>query len=581
MKTDSRSFAFSRAALVGSLLALSPSLVALSPPPPLPVDVLEDFYEAMNGDDWHRNDGWLDPEVDVCDWYGISCSTESPETGGFEWIGRIQLPDNNLRGELSAELLERMWVPGPAPVPSVELDLSGNSIGGELAGFPWRIEKVDLSENMLTGPLPELPEEISAEDIERVVLARNDFEGAVPASWERLRLRRLELSDNRLDGGAGRAFAAMDGTRQSFLYLNGNRFVAELGEEVTAARGLAERGDTNVGAGLDLCYNDFIVEDPEVRDWIAARHVGSKEFESCLGREREAIDPTVSGSWYDSDRAGEGISVTLLEDGAPLIYSFGFNTEGDQQWLFELGAAGDRWMRWDPMREPRGHFGEGIASDGDERAIGITGRFRADRLGPDALSLHRHYLDILACRLDSGSESGPTPCPPPLIDDRLDYQRLSRLAGTTCDNGSDHQQYSGAWYNPEQSGEGFLVEVMPDDRVVVYWFTYEPGDSGLQAWMTGSGEMSDLHPVMPVVPQPNPDRLEVTLHQPQGASYGPDFDPADVDLVEWGELTIDFGEPGAAEVHFDSHFDDYGSGEFPIERLARPMLADCNEETNS
>ncbi|MDZ7791075.1 MAG: hypothetical protein U5L08_11410 [Xanthomonadales bacterium] len=565
-----------RAVLAAVALALSPTLAALSPPPPLPVEVLEDFYEAMNGDDWHRNDGWLDSEVDVCDWYGISCVTEGEEFGGYEWIGRIELQDNNLQGQLTAELQERMWTYGPTSTPSIELDLSGNAIRGEFTYFPWGTEDVNLNGNLLSGTLPEVPEELPENGLVRLRLARNNFEGAVPASWEHLQLRRLELSDNRLDTGVDNAIAAIHGFDHSYLYLNGNRFSAELGQAITQARGLVERGQSNVGAGIDLCYNDFIVDDPDVRDWIAARHVGSSDFEACLGRERVAIDATVSGSWYHPARAGEGVSVTLLDNGAPLIYSFGFDTAGRQQWLFELGTAGDRWMRWDPMRLTNGYFGEGIATDGDDRAIGITGRFRADRLGPDALSLHRHYLDILACGFGSDPDSGPSLCPPPLIDDRLDYQRLSRLAGTTCDNGSDYQQYSGAWYNPEQSGEGFLIEVMPDDRVVVYWFTYKPDDSGEQAWMVGSGTMASVQPVIPTLPQPNKDQVTVTLFQPQSATYGPDFDPADVELAEWGELTIDFGEPGVAEARFESHLDDYGSGAFPIERLARPMLADCD-----
>ncbi len=564
--------------LAAGALALSPTLSALSPPPPLPVDVLEDFYEAMNGDDWHRNDGWLDPEVDVCDWYGISCVTEAPQVGGYEWIGRIELPDNNLQGELAAELQERLWTYGPASTPSRELDLSGNAIRGEFNYFPWGTEDVNLSGNLLSGSLPELPAELPEIELERLRLSRNDLEGAVPASWERLRLRRLELADNRLDVGALHAFAAMHGFSQSFLYLNGNRFSEELGEDITAAGGLAERGDTNVGAGLDLCYNHFIVDDPEVREWIAARHVGSSDFETCLGRQRVAVDATVSGSWYHPDRAGEGVSLMLLDSGAPLLYGFGFDTDGRQQWLFELGAMGDQWLRWDPLRETRGHFGEGVATDEDYRFVRPTGRFRADRVGEDTLSLHRHYYDLLACGpWGPGVQSGPGLCPPPLIDDRLDYQRLSRLAGTTCDNGSDYQQYSGAWYNPEQSGEGFLIEVMPDDQVVVYWFTYKPGDSGEQAWMTGSGEVSTITAPLPGVPPSY--ELSLTLYQPKGTVYGPDFDPGDVDPVEWGELTIAFGEPGTAELHFDSHFDDYGSGEFPIEHLARPMLAECESET--
>lgn len=571
MNTDIRSIFASRAALAGIMLALSPALLATSPMPPQPDDeMLPLLYETLGGDNWHRNDGWLDPEVDWCDWYGVECA----ETGiaGYTEFRRLELPGNNLVGTLTPELVELLLV---YQAPEYELDLSDNAIAGELNHFPRRTEDVNLTGNLLTGTLPEFTEEPAGNVLERLRLARNDFEGAVPESWRRLQLRWLHLSDNRLDAGADNAFAAMHGFLQSFLYLNGNRFAAELGEEIMNARGLAERGSTNVGAGLDLCYNDFLVEDPAVRDWIAARHVGSPDFELCLGRERTAIDASASGSWYHPERSGEGVSIMLLDNGAPLLYHFGFDTEGRQQWLFELGTSGEKWLRWDPVRETRGYFGEGIAIEDDFTFVRGTGRFRADRVGADRLSIHRHYYDLLTC----GPWSPQTPieapglCWMPLIDDRRDYQRLSHLAGTTCENGSDFQQFSGAWFDPERSGEGFVVEVLPDDRTVVYWFTYTPDGSGQQVWMIGSGDLSPNVPTVPV--QPPGNQFTVTLYQPQGGSYGPDFDPEDVDLVEWGELTISFPEPDRGEVQFDSDFAAYGSGQFPIERLARPMLAEC------
>src|SRR5699024_9802538 len=95
--------------------------------------------------------------------------------------------------------------------PERELDLSDNAIAGKLAHFPRRTQKVNLTGNLLTGTLPELTEGPPENVLERLHLARNDFEGAVPESWKRLQLRWLELSDNRLNAGAENAFSAMHG----------------------------------------------------------------------------------------------------------------------------------------------------------------------------------------------------------------------------------------------------------------------------------------------------------------------------------------------------------------------------------
>jgi hypothetical protein len=49
-------------------------------------------------------------------------------------------------------------------------------------------------------------------------------------------------------------------------------------------------------------------------------------------------------------------------------------------------------------------------------------------------------------------------------------------------------RYSGQWFDPSRSGEGIVLEVLPGDRALVYFFTYPPqGTSGSQAWLVGTG----------------------------------------------------------------------------------------------
>ena len=47
------------------LLLANGAVMALSPAPPDPVAELAEFYQATGGDDWIRNDDWLDSEVPV------------------------------------------------------------------------------------------------------------------------------------------------------------------------------------------------------------------------------------------------------------------------------------------------------------------------------------------------------------------------------------------------------------------------------------------------------------------------------------------------------------------------------------
>jgi hypothetical protein len=92
--------------------------------------------------------------------------------------------------------------------------------------------------------------------------------------------------------------------------------------------------------------------------------------------------------------------------------------------------------------------------------------------------------------------------------------------------------------------------------------------------MVGNGAFRDPQLIVDP-PPPFEEEVSVDMIQPLGASFGPEFDPQDVELVEWGELRIQFSDADTGKVIFDSDIEDYGSGSYPIERLAKPMLADC------
>jgi hypothetical protein len=166
----------------------------------------------------------------------------------------------------------------------------------------------------------------------------------------------------------------------------------------------------------------------------------------------------------------------------------------------------------------------------------------------------------------------------------MDYQRLSELAGTSCDNQSDFQQYSGAWYNPERSGEGLIVEILPGEGAVVYWFTYLPENRtperpGDQAWFIAN---SEIEPLFTGVPPPGPYGVAMieaeSVLQPTGGTWGEAFDPAAVESLDVLDLTLTFNNDGSAHLAWtDDAANGFGSGDYPLERLARPMLAECGE----
>lgn len=501
---------------------------ALSPVPPLPVEELTEFYEAMDGDNWHRNDGWLDPETSACDWYGITCRSNDP--WGFLEIDRIELRSNNLSGDLAGTQILR--------VVNGTLDLSHNQIGGPLPNF-----------------FTDLPPAFGQQPPKRWILANNQLEGEVPESWTRLALGELDLSGNNLTGLPDAAFRALATDEALSVSLADNQFSGQLPEWLTDI----EFTQLPALGSINLCWTELEFDDPELADWVLEHHVGGPDLEACMGRERAVIDAGVSGSWFHPERDGEGFSLMLLDSGAPLIYWFTHISEGRQMWLLDVGLRTDKTLFLPSLLRTRGRFGEGFGDQ--EKPIHRKGSLRLDQIatGP----LHGEYK-IGYSTTEIPQEEGPVMFLPNPVSMRHDLVQLTRLAGTTCDNQAPNQWISGAWYDPAADGEGFVVEVTPDGRGVVYWFTYQP-DGEEQAWMMGVGEFDGTKLVVD------------DLFQPRDTADAMPFDAGGIEDFPWGTLTMEFHDDHSGHVSYSSNLEEYGSGNYSIQRLARPSLAECDD----
>jgi hypothetical protein len=119
--------------------------------------------------------------------------------------------------------------------------------------------------------------------------------------------------------------------------------------------------------------------------------------------------------------------------------------------------------------------------------------------------------------------------------------------------------FSGTWYDPSRSGEGFVIEVTEDatsgeTKAVVSWYTYTADNSGAQSWLIGAG---------PVIA----DTALVDLSITQGTGFGADFNSSDVVRTPWGQLTIKFTGCDSAKVNYESLNPEFGTGELFMQRL--------------
>jgi len=124
---------------------------------------------------------------------------------------------------------------------------------------------------------------------------------------------------------------------------------------------------------------------------------------------------------------------------------------------------------------------------------------------------------------------------------------------------------SGAWFNPDRSGEGVIVQYLDDGRVLAIWFTYPAvGEAGDQAWLIAQEGVIDGDSVR-----------FANVIRPQGARFGAAFEPAQVSLTPWGSLEMSFANCNTATLSWSGP-SAFGSGSRAMTRLTSLDEIECN-----
>ncbi len=124
--------------------------------------------------------------------------------------------------------------------------------------------------------------------------------------------------------------------------------------------------------------------------------------------------------------------------------------------------------------------------------------------------------------------------------------------------------HSGLWYNPEQDGHGLNILVLDNNRMIIYWYTYD--NEGNQIWLLGSGSFENGLATLSVISTEN-------------ALFPPNFDAADVQSSNWGSFEIEFEGCNQAEFKwFPNPETGFTAGSMPMSRLAFNAGLGCDEQ---
>ncbi len=128
-----------------------------------------------------------------------------------------------------------------------------------------------------------------------------------------------------------------------------------------------------------------------------------------------------------------------------------------------------------------------------------------------------------------------------------------------------NETMTGSWFNQTRDGEGYIIEMLSDNLVLMTWFTYLP-DQTEQAWIIGVGSVKNNRIIL--------NSLQIT----SGGIFGPSFDPNAIVRMPWGEMSFEFEDCNTATVSYKSSLLTYGYGDHFISKLTSLSGLICGEQ---
>lgn len=120
---------------------------------------------------------------------------------------------------------------------------------------------------------------------------------------------------------------------------------------------------------------------------------------------------------------------------------------------------------------------------------------------------------------------------------------------------------SGSFYDPAQSGQGFVLEPILVDGVLqvsAAWYTYADGQP---LWLFGAAAADG-------------DRVRMTLYSAAGADFPPRFAAEEVQIEAFGELELRFSSASVGQATWTTTRPGFASGSMPLQRLLASVGAD-------
>lgn len=280
---------------------------------------------------------------------------------------------------------------------------------------------------------------------------------------------------------------------------------------------------------------------------------GDGQFECDIGavevQGTGAIEAGHSGVFYNTDRSGEGQYIEILDNGSALVYTFSYRPDGSgPAWFVGIAdVVGNSLVTRSLIRPVGTSFGD---------AFDAASVWRAPAGGMSVVFPDCSATDQTGNIAYSGSGALGFQ---PLIT-RAD--RLVHVTGCGPQaNPSPNVGLSGSFYDPARSGEGLIIQWLPNGQVLAILFTFDL--AGNQMWAFGTGMAEGKSVTIQAV------------YPTAFATWGEDFDPADVTLQPWGTFDLEWADCDHLAFAYASIVNGYGSAERSYQRLTKLAETNC------
>ncbi|MCH9699200.1 MAG: hypothetical protein K0U68_13950 [Gammaproteobacteria bacterium] len=126
------------------------------------------------------------------------------------------------------------------------------------------------------------------------------------------------------------------------------------------------------------------------------------------------------------------------------------------------------------------------------------------------------------------------------------------------------ESLSGSWFDQNNPGQGINIEVLSEQRILVYWYTYL---NGQPHWFSGLGQYDKDN-----------ETAEMELLQYEGGQFGINHDSKLVSNKTFGTLSLTFSSCDTADMKYQAN-SELGSGTIQLNRLTSIPGLPCTTPT--